>query len=330
MSATNTRPRPSLHDDTGGAVYVEFLVAFIPFFILCLGMMQLALLYSAHLVVQHAAASAARAAIVVFPDCPQRYDGAPENVVNGGGRGDDPASALGSLFGAGSAPGGTGFGGGGGGGSSGGARLDAVRFAAGFPLVATSPSLDELSHDSDPRRQGIYDAIGGTTSPAVRLALGALVYNNVAMAVTFPHAERETRYRDRWSSREELTTRVTYLFHCGVPIVSKMACDSALQLYTNQPIEQIRAVANSVRAGRASLRDIQIQTETVQSAAARLNAAQPGLEELNRTGTGGSASAVLLALTGGSYYVIRAESTLPVQGTARSITGACYSASRSR
>jgi hypothetical protein len=328
MSATNTRPRPSLHADVGGAVYVEFLVAFIPFFILVLGMMQLALLYSAHLVVQHAAASAARAAIVVFPDCAQRYDGAPENVVNGGGRGDDPAAALGALFGAGGAPGGSGFGSGGG--SSGGARLDAVRFAAGFPLVSTSPSLDELTHDSDPRRQGIYDAIGGTTSPAVRLALGALVYNNVALAVTFPRAERDTNYRDRWSNREELTTRVTYLFHCGVPIVSKMACDSALQLYSNQPIEQIRAVAASVRAGRASIRDIQIQTETVQSATNRLNAAQPGLDELNHTGTGGGASAVLLALTGGHYYVIRAEATLPVQGTDHPITGACYNASRSR
>jgi hypothetical protein len=328
MSATNTRPRPSLHADTGGAVYVEFLVAFIPFFILVLGMMQLALMYSAHLVVQHAAASAARAAIVVFPDCAQRYDGAPENVVNGGGRGDDPASALGSLFGAGSAPGGSGFGSGGG--SSGGARLDAVRFAAGFPLVATSPSLDELTHDRDPRRQGIYDAIGGDTSPAARLALGALVYNNVAMAVTFPRAERETNYRDRWNSREELTTRVTYLFHCGVPIVSKMACDSAIQLYTNQPLEQIRAATAAVRNGRASIRDIQSHVEAVQAASARLNAAQPGLDELNHTGTGGTASAVLLGLTGGHYYVIRAEATLPVQGTARRITGACYNASRSR
>ena len=330
MSATNTRPRPSLHADTGGAVYVEFLVAFIPFFILVLGMMQLALLYSAHLVVQHAAASAARAAIVVFPDCAQRYDGAPENVVNGGGRGDDPAAALGSLFGAGSAPGGTGFGSGGGGGSSGGARLDAVRFAAGFPLVSTSPSLDELTHDSDPRRQGIYDAIGGATSPAARLALGALVYNNVALAVTFPRAERETNYRDRWNSREELTTRVTYLFHCGVPIVSKMACDSAIQLYTNQPLEQIRAATEAVRSGHASIRDIQSRVEAVQAASDRLNAAQPGLDELNHTGTGGAASAVLLGLTGGHYYVIRAEATLPVQGTARSITGACYNASRSR
>lgn len=328
MSATNTRPRPSLHQDTGGAVYVEFLVAFIPFFILVLGMMQLALLYSAHLVVQHAAASAARAAIVVFPDCPARYDGAPENVVNGGGRGDDPASALGSIFGVSAPPGGIGFGGAT---TSGGARLDAVRFAAGFPLVATSPSLDELTHDRDPARQGIYDAIGGTTSPAVRLALGALAYNNVAMAVTFPRSVRETQYLDRFqNSRADLTTRVTYLFHCGVPIVSKMACDDALQLFTNVPLEQIRQATQSIRAGRGSIRDVQIQMDTVQAARERLQAAQPGLDELSRTGVGSSLSAVLLGLTGGHYYVIRAEATLPLQGIDRRIAGACYNASRSR
>lgn len=327
MSATNTRPTPSLHRDTGGAVYVEFLVAFIPFFILVLGMMQLALLYSAHLVVQHAAAAAARAAIVVFPDCPARYDGAPENVVNGGGRGDDPASALGSIFGVSAPPGGIP---GGGSTSSGGARLDAVRFAAGFPLVATSPSLDELTHDRDPRRQGIYDAIGGTTSPAVRLALGALAYNNVALAVTFPRRVRETQYLDRFNSRVDLTTRVTYLFHCGVPIVSKMACDDALQLFTNVPLEQIRQATESIRAGRGSIRDIAIQMDTVQAARERLQAAQPGLDELSRTGTGSALSAILLGLSGGHYYVLRAEATLPVQGVDRRITGACYNASRSR
>ncbi len=326
MSATNTRPRPSLHQDTGGAVYVEFLVAFIPFFILVLGMMQLALLYSAHLVVQHAAASAARAAIVVFPDCPARYDGAPENVVNGGGRGDDPASALASIFGA--SPPASPFSRGG---SSGGARLDAVRFAAGFPLVATSPSLDEITHDSDPRRQGIYDAIGGTTSPAVRLAFGALAYNSVALAVTFPRSVRETQYLDRFrDSRADLTTRVTYLFHCGVPIVSKMACDDALQLFTNIPLEQIRQATQSIRAGRGSIRDVQIQMDTVQAARERLQAAQPGLDELSHTGAGSSLSALLLGLTGGHYYVIRAEATLPLQGIDRRIAGACYNASRSR
>ncbi len=66
-SSRNTRTTGSLRSNTSGAVYVEFLVAFIPFFVMVLGMIQEALMYSAHLIVQHAAASAARSAMVVFP-----------------------------------------------------------------------------------------------------------------------------------------------------------------------------------------------------------------------------------------------------------------------
>ena len=80
-----------LHQSTGGAVYVEFLIAFIPFFVMVLGMMQEALMYSAHLIVQHAATSAARAAMVAFPECEYRYDGAAQNDADGGGRGGDSA-----------------------------------------------------------------------------------------------------------------------------------------------------------------------------------------------------------------------------------------------
>jgi hypothetical protein len=57
MATRNTRTPDTLRRNTSGAVYVEFLVAFIPFFVMVLGMIQEALMYSAHLVVQHAAAS---------------------------------------------------------------------------------------------------------------------------------------------------------------------------------------------------------------------------------------------------------------------------------
>ena len=56
MATRNTRTPDTLRRNTSGAVYVEFLVAFIPFFVMVLGMIQEALMYSAHLVVQHAAA----------------------------------------------------------------------------------------------------------------------------------------------------------------------------------------------------------------------------------------------------------------------------------
>lgn len=60
--------------DRRGAVYVEFIAAFMPLltFFLCLA--QLADLYATRLVVQHAAYRTARAGAVVFPDDPKHYE----------------------------------------------------------------------------------------------------------------------------------------------------------------------------------------------------------------------------------------------------------------
>lgn len=58
---------------TRGAVYVEFLIAFIPVLTLFLCLVQLALLYAARLLVDHAAHQAARAAAVVWGDEPTPY-----------------------------------------------------------------------------------------------------------------------------------------------------------------------------------------------------------------------------------------------------------------
>lgn len=312
MEALPTPPnRRSLLKDTGGAIYVEFLVVFIPFFIMVLGMMQIALMYAAHLAVQHSAAAAARAAIVVFPDCERRYDGAPQNVVNGGGRGDDPASILGSVFGA---SGGSIPGLGGGGAGRGGARLDAVRFAASFPMAAASPSLQELLADGSPMNQSIRNAIGGTSSAAVRLAVGALGYNQVAVAVNFPQGANNSgaTLQTRFNRRQSLTTRVTYLFHCGVPIVAAMACDDAPALVSGVPFRQI---AQASRAIGLSAPEIRARLESVNSARDRLRRANWSLlnRELDNTAAGaGAASAYLLAFRG-NFSVIRAEATLPLQ-----------------
>jgi len=316
-STRNTRSARSLRHDTSGAVYVEFLVAFIPFFVMVLGMMQEALMYSAHLVVQHAAATAARSAMVVFPDCDYRYGGAPMNNANGGGRWTGGATALGALFGASlGSVGLPGFGA-----ARGGARLDAVRFAASFPLVAASPSLDELMHDRDPRRQSLIDAIGGASSPAVRLALGAFAYNSAALSVTFPQTPRETNFRDRFGARDNLTVRVSYLYHCGVPIVSKMACDDLAQLLTGTPIRQLQDLGRALGSGR--LQQIQTNLNTVQIARQRLAAAAPGQREFDQAGLTAS-STLLMGFTGGNFSMIRAEVTLPNQGTDVNIARACF------
>jgi hypothetical protein len=57
--------------DQRGAVYVEFLIAFLPFYIFFLCLWQLSILFYAKLIVDHAAFVAARAAAVVVAECPR-------------------------------------------------------------------------------------------------------------------------------------------------------------------------------------------------------------------------------------------------------------------
>jgi hypothetical protein len=63
----------ALKRDVRGAVYVEFLVVFLPLLTLFLSLVQLAFVEIANLVTKHAAVGAVRAAIVVLPDNPQSY-----------------------------------------------------------------------------------------------------------------------------------------------------------------------------------------------------------------------------------------------------------------
>ena len=65
-----------------GAVMVEFLIVFMPVFLLFLGVIQSGLLFVARVVVQHAATNTARAAAVVIGDDPGRYDGEPPHEVS--------------------------------------------------------------------------------------------------------------------------------------------------------------------------------------------------------------------------------------------------------
>lgn len=325
----DTAPR-SIRKDTGGAVYVEFLIVFIPFFIMVLGMMQIALMYAAHLAVQHAAASAVRSAIVVFPDCEARYDGAPQNDVNGGGRGDDPASMLASVFGASGGASFPGLGGGSGGGG-GGARLDTVRFAANLPLTAASPSLSELEGDVSSSRQNVLGAIGGGASPAARLALGALGYNNIAVAINFPNIQNSpsATFTTRFSRRQQLTARVTYLFHCGVPIVSAMACDDAISVFSGVPYRQVAQLTRALSAGH--VREAEGLETARREASARLSRANYSLlaRELDATAAGAGLSAAFLSLSRGNYSIMRAEATLPLQGTeSASIQRPCFNVRR--
>ena len=67
----------SLVADENGAVYLEFLIAFVPIWTFSLCVLQLALIARADLLVRHAAEAAARSASVVLPDDPNEYGGEP-------------------------------------------------------------------------------------------------------------------------------------------------------------------------------------------------------------------------------------------------------------
>lgn len=59
--------------DTRGAVFVEFLIAFLPVFTFFLCLVQLSLLFTVKVVTEHAAINAARAAAVIVADDPKSY-----------------------------------------------------------------------------------------------------------------------------------------------------------------------------------------------------------------------------------------------------------------
>lgn len=85
-SGKKTRPSPWAHalsSDTRGAVYVEFLVAFVPLLLFFGAIVQLALLAVGGLMVDHSAVVGARAAVVVLPDDPVFYGGATLNAPTG-------------------------------------------------------------------------------------------------------------------------------------------------------------------------------------------------------------------------------------------------------
>lgn len=61
--------------DTRGVILVEYLIAFLPVFLLFATAFQTADLFASHLIMQRAASAAGRAASVVLPDDPSFYGG---------------------------------------------------------------------------------------------------------------------------------------------------------------------------------------------------------------------------------------------------------------
>lgn len=250
-----TRQR-NLLTDTGGAAYVEFLITFIPIFLMFLGMVQMALMFAGGLAVQRAASAAARAAMVVLDDDPRHYGGEDRMTVEGTGGTPSAESAILDFLSS------RGLGGGESGGGSGppdvsGARLRAIRNAASIPLMAVSPTPGAIIQSSS--EQSVASAIGSPSSalhmPASRAAF-ALLYNRAAMVVSFPDGPGSGGYVTSWEGGElsdgvppQARVRVTYLFHCAVPLANKLMCSDALYLAFGSNASAAAAAARRVASG---------------------------------------------------------------------------------
>lgn len=299
-----------LTSDERGAAYVEFLIVFIPIFMMFLGMIQAAMMYAANLVVTHSANTAARAAIVVLDDQESRYGDEARGSVAGDGGGDSTMDSVGGLLEWAGIGGSSGGGGESAGSSASGARLGAIRSAASIPLLAVSPSFSQLVGS-----ESVYSAIGG--NPAERGLTGAAVYNRTAVAVTFP-TERagDDVTKTEWDVNDDVTVRVTYLFHCAVPLVNRIMCDDIVSLKTGVPLAAVQHLATRTASGDASLDEITAMVERVRDGRDRLARANPGVGELDQAET--PWLSYLTAVTGARFMVLRAEATMPNHGASYS------------
>jgi hypothetical protein len=209
--------------DSRGAVYVEFLLAFFPLFLLFLALCQLALVGAAEAMVRHSAYAAARSAIVVLEDEPERFDGAARGSLSEGRpkrvrnvehvtaklgiertpRTDDSrarGSILDFLF------------------SQNGARMVPIETAAFLPLLPLAPNERNVVDSAG----SISSALGNSSARQLGFAV---LYTKAAALVTLHDSEvGESPAKQPIPPDAPVTTRVTYLFHCTIPVVRSLLC----------------------------------------------------------------------------------------------------------
>lgn len=287
----------SPHRAVRGAVYAEFLVAFVPFFLLFLAGIQLTLITQARIVVQHAASLAVRAAIVSIDDDPVFYEDGRRKVLSeeGKGKGSDKARTLVEGLARESAPAAQQ------GESSGSERLSRVRNAAYLPLSAIGPSHEQVlawlggALPGDTSQHSLEQTLG--SAPLLRVLNNVALYTRVASAVTFPKAKGSDELRDPgepWGDDETVRVRVTYLFPCTVPLVRTIACRSLLGM----------RFAGAL-AGLGSLFSDSERKEPFEQA----------LHELERA-EWADLQVALYGLHGEHFFALQGEAALPNQGAA--------------
>ena len=247
--------RQKLIEDQRAAVYFEFLVVFLPVFLLFLGMTQVSLLLGARLVVQHASVQAARSASVVLPDDPAYHGdtrrdqadfrefalGTDEGIAGAAIRTLKRLAAI--LYGADIPDNIT---------ATGDPRMNAIRLAAYKVLLPLSPPLrGHMSSDMT-----VAEAVGGAGERIV----SSLLFVTYGAAVTFPSrpggyaATRGTQtFTYRRGDRNELTARVTFLMHCAVPFARDVLCNELARTYRQSAAGQRELSAALIPIARLPL-----------------------------------------------------------------------------
>jgi len=222
--------------DERGVVYVEFLLAFFPILVLFFSVCQLALIASARLVVEHAAQSAVRSAIVLLDEPPGDFGDAPRgNLSEGQTTPDSSAEALLAALGVNiRTPGGRLASGspvqavvGATSGGQTGARMEFIRTAAYFPLLALAPRPSTLlGSDAQSLGDSLPEGFGS------RMQFG-LEFSRAATVVTVHDVPgAEALAAEPIEPKAPVTVRVTHFFHCAVPLARTLICDTLSSLLT--------------------------------------------------------------------------------------------------
>jgi Flp pilus assembly protein TadG len=180
--------------DTRGAVYVEFIIAFMPIFVLLLAICQFSLLVVARLVVSHAAVSAARSAIVVLEDDPKYYNNVPRGTISSNG------------------------------GNRQGPRMATIRSAATEPLKVLAPGLGALIKSG----QSVATAL---TPMSLTQSVSSELYTGLATLVTLHDSPTsDDPAQEPIDPDAAVTARVIYFYQCEVPLVRGLICRSLTRL----------------------------------------------------------------------------------------------------
>jgi hypothetical protein len=207
-----------------GAVYVEFILAFFPLFLMFLALCQLALISAADAIVRHAAFSAVRSAVVVLEDDPMKFDGAARGDLSSGQvgqfKGADAVLAKLGITATVSRNSGHSSGAANASVPQQGARMVPIEAAAVLPLLPVAPNEGM----GQPGRDTVANSIASTTESQLGFALE---YSKAATKVTLHDApDAIVLAAEPIGSKASVSVRVRYLFHCTVPVVRVMMCHS--------------------------------------------------------------------------------------------------------